>query len=302
MTNPLSFLAPLAKSTYIKEDTQNFASSNLGITTVNFNDIDKDTQVHGAALKKANQTRNESALSIMLKDYSEMCEFSSNSSKSTSIPKEKMTNYSLTERISAKFKGETLDNIFRNDNLKEHVQGCFTRKDIYQQELIALEKEWVNSQYQYDPDLKRGARLAESYYKDVPTKDVNNGLGIGLRYADENDDIYEAALNLAQADIASIEQAYSLTEDGKNTIIDGTLDAKELDSPNTYRNEKDAFNAILALDLDNDRQLSAQEYATYIVASDLNQDGILSSKEIEWVNEHFSEFMDEIRQEKSKSV
>ena len=300
MSNPLSFLAPLASGTYNKVETNNTISYTNGVVNVNVNDTAYDTEIRRLANIEARNRENQSALSVMLNDYSEMCEFSKNSTR-TNIPKSALEDYGIFERIKAKIKGEDLNNIYRNEDLKGHVKDNITRYKLYQQELFAIEQEFALSTYEYDSDLKRGATQAEIYYKDMSEREIKSGRGIGLRYANKDDNLEKAAENLAASDIASIEVAYSLTQEGKKTKVDGQLNAAELDSPNYYRNKQEANEALWDLDLNGDKFLDSKEYAKFILATDSDKDGILTSKEVEWANNNFDEIQKIVRDSQNEN-
>ncbi len=102
----------------------------------------------------------------------------------------------------------------------------------------------------------------------------------GIRYAKEGDDLYESALNFAKADIAAIEKAHSMAyvESNKN----GKLEAGEVGSYINF--DGNTRDAIIELNLgDGKDKITAEEYASYIVAVDKmgNSDGVISSDEAE---------------------
>lgn len=134
------------------------------------------------------------------------------------------------------FAGSKKDNIFRTDEAAEAIKnnGVFYQKDIYVQEV------------------------------------AKNG---GVKYAEEDDDIYQAALNFAKADIAAVEKAYN------NAYPDRGGKKNNLESGEiaTYAAESQfgRLSEILEdMDLDGkDKRISAEEYASYLIAVD----GLISS-------------------------
>ncbi len=109
----------------------------------------------------------------------------------------------------------------------------------------------------------------------------------GLKYAKEDDNIYTSALNFAKADIGLIDKAYKGQEASKE---DGKINIAETYHMNFSNKTSEAFEAI---DLDGDpKTISAEEYASYIVAMDglkdfegetgfYKADGILTQDEVE---------------------
>ena len=118
------------------------------------------------------------------------------------------------------------------------------------------------------------------FQNDIFDSDIaKNG---GVRYAKEGDDLYESALNFAKADIQAIEIAYEMCH--RNPETNGKLDGAEISSYTEF--DGILYDAIQELNLNKDKDtLSAQEYASYLVAVDElgNSDGVISSDEVEKV-------------------
>lgn len=133
--------------------------------------------------------------------------------------------------IGKLFAGKRKNNVFKTDEAKTSLtnNGVYKQKDIYQQEV------------------------------------AKNG---GVKYADDKDDIYQAALNFAKADIKAIEQAYFIADedhDGPN----GKLTSGEV---STYDNEVEygsLKDIISEMSLDKKtKNITAEEYASYMIAID----------------------------------
>lgn len=122
------------------------------------------------------------------------------------------------------------DNVFKTDAGRQTLRenGSFTQRDIYKQEM------------------------------------TKNG---GLVYADENDNIKEAALNFAKADINAIESAYYMAYPKANGK-DGTLAENEI---NSYFKEiipDTVYTSLYKMNIDGKNSISAEEYASYLIAVD----------------------------------
>lgn len=152
------------------------------------------------------------------------------------------------------------DNVFKTDEAANSIKenGSFTQADIFQQEV------------------------------------AQNG---GVKYAESGDDIYEAALNFAKADIAAIEKAYN------NSHVENAGKSKKLDYAeiNTYAVDSkygSLAETLSDIDLDGkDKNISAEEYASYLIAVDglisfgqnndkadfsaSSVDGLVSTQEVE---------------------
>lgn len=130
-------------------------------------------------------------------------------------------------------------NVFKSDEARQTIRknGAFTQHDIYEQAMRSV-----------------GC----------------------LEYADENDDVVQAALNFAKADISAIEKAYSMAHSSNNQ--DGILTRDEI---NSYYQEivpGTVSSSISAMDLGDDYlgkgTITPEEYASYVMAVDgLTEDG-----------------------------
>ena len=118
-----------------------------------------------------------------------------------------------------------------------------------------------------------------NYYQNDILKDCIQEHG-GLQYAKEGDDLFESAVNFAKADAyalgAPLDQARPRDERGVNY----KLDAGEV---NSYKNGGEDISVYDIKDLnftflDRD-ELNAKEVASYILATDTNQDGIITEEE-----------------------
>lgn len=157
-------------------------------------------------------------------------------------------------------------------------KSCITPKDT---QLTIFES--FASIFGKEPDnifkTDEGQEIVENYgsvhQNDLYRSDyaANNG----IRYANEGDDLYESALNFAKADIAAIEKAYRMAHNDSDN--NGQLNFAEVKS---YADISAGGNVLEGLDLgDNKKQITAEEYASYLVAADQmgNKDGVISMDE-----------------------
>ena len=87
----------------------------------------------------------------------------------------------------------------------------------------------------------------------------------GIKYCQDDDDYIKSALSLAKADIDAIETAYTKAKFEAGAKKDGNLSFGEI---NSYTNLDLDF-GIKYMDLDGDEKtISAQEYASYILLAD----------------------------------
>lgn len=133
------------------------------------------------------------------------------------------------------------DNIFKTDEARQTIRknGAFTQHDIYEQAMRST-----------------GC----------------------LEYADENDDVVQAALNFAKADIAAIEKSYNMAYADKGAVGNGVLSRDEINSyyqeivPGTVSSSM--YEMDLGEDYSTRSSITAEEYASYVMAVDgLTEDG-----------------------------
>ncbi len=105
----------------------------------------------------------------------------------------------------------------------------------------------------------------------------NNKNG-GVKYIKDDDDKYESALNFAKADIMAIEKSAVISEVEPYEEMDGKLSPFEGATFRGYCHESEVEKTIAAMDLDGDRNnLSAEEYASWILAGDTLTSGLSTS-------------------------
>ena len=124
------------------------------------------------------------------------------------------------------------------------------------------------------------------YQRDLFLQEINKNNGIA--YAKDGYGLAQSALNFAKADIDAVEVAYDkANNDGDDNFYDGKLCLGEVKSYDSEYNEYDYSSSLFKkpqhfkeINLDNDgSSLTAQEYASYILVADANQDGIISGDE-----------------------
>ncbi len=129
---------------------------------------------------------------------------------------------------------------------------------------------------------EEGQELVSSHGK-IYQKDIFNNetaKNNGIEYAKQGDDLYESALNFAKADIGAIEKAFQMAKGESNK--NGKLDSGEINSYTKF--DGNLLDAIKEIDLaGNEKEITAEEYASYIVAVDSlgNSDGKIDSQEAE---------------------
>ncbi len=147
-------------------------------------------------------------------------------------------NGSLTETETKKsfFEKKNSDNIFRSEEVKNYLNenSVISQSDIFNQ-----------------ANKKDG----------------------GIKYANQNDDIYESALNFAKADINLIETTYEKENVdwtlGTDAKIDGELNLQEAKKYLTDLSASEILNYFEKIDLDGNLEtLSFEEYASYLIAAD----------------------------------
>ena len=183
-------------------------------------------------------------------------------------------------------------NIFRNRNAKENLKDGFGVK--------------INFRGIFKTDYDRSSDIAQS--KGVITQTDLFQLDLyangGLRYAQEGYNLPRSALNFAKADINAIEVAYYHNSENKysgsvgygDEVVPKNNVALELDeiesyySKNEIKKDDTVKDAMQELNLDDDPfRVTSQEYASYMLALDVDYDGVITSKEAN------VEFSDELR-------
>ena len=131
-------------------------------------------------------------------------------------------------------------------------------------------------------------------------------------------DMYEAALNFAKADINAIEVAHAIVNgynptenfytklfhEGEDKNIDGILYSYEIDDyygSGTNEDDQRLSQAMRELDLDgNMSSITAEEYASYVLALDMNGDCVVSIEEAndpdfeevkKWAEKYYQEYV-----------
>lgn len=154
-----------------------------------------------------------------------------------------------------KFHGQNNSNISADDCKKKGfsawLENMGWKKPTYDNmfETPEMQEFMVNNGNIYQKDIFRQAKAADG----------------GIKFANSNDDIYQAALNFARADIGAIEEAnFHASFDAKKN---GKLEKCEI---MTYADQDNLFlNFMEELDLDGDpKSITAEEYASFMLAAD----------------------------------
>ena len=215
---------------------------------------DFDNTIYSMANKKAATQENSSVTSVMLNDFAEMAhelvgidDYESVSA----ISSEDMKEYSWWEKL---FNGKKCNNIFRTQEAQSATERGFAanRKNSYAK---------VDGYFtQYDI-------FQQSIQRDN-----------GIKFA-SNSNLFESALDFAKADINGIEAAYVLPK-SHTPSLNSSLSAREINS--YYDGQVDIEKAMEMLDLDGDtEQISPEEYAAYIMATNKNNNQLLTLEEID---------------------
>lgn len=257
--NPLSILRGTNTQTIQKENSH-------GVN----DDKHHDLTIYDLGQKKAKSMDNMSALSVMLNDYADLVDsyFSvAQYEKISCLRMDDMRPYNWFEKF---VDGKNCDNIFRNEKVQESVKNGFRNinKDFL---------DWFTKDSSYKKPMGRS-------YAQYPNEDILTQQDIfqqdiyangGLKYG-AGDDLFESALNFAKADISAIEKPYHNDGGYKN----GALDAKEINSYLKRTDVKPILDDIKALNFDGyDDEISAAEYASWLLALDSDNDGIITSAE-----------------------
>ena len=180
---------------------------------------------------------------------------------------------------TASFKAENLENttavsIMLNDfaqNIDDVEHSSYIKSkrfgsDDYTENIYAYREANWSIDWDYDDKFRQDNIFEE----EVAQND-------GIKYADENDDIIQAALNFAKADIASIEKSHNMAY--KDNIMQGALNSEEIEGTYVtsafYTNNVSHVLSDLRLDVSGKTNgFSAEEYASYMIA----MDGLIKDK------------------------
>lgn len=204
------------------------------------------------ANEKAQDKKNESGMSIMLDDYKRTY---------TSLGDDIRSNIRLEDCIYDVNAG-FIDRMQRRSALKNNIfANTETIEDIAKNGKV------------YQADLFE----SELYLSD------------GIRYAKEGDDLAKSALNFAESDIKLVEHVYvdALAWDDTENYLTGEKNKKlNIGEILSYADiDQDSINSDYIKDIDistmfwDDEDITAKEYASYILYADKNKDGVINKEE-----------------------
>lgn len=198
-----------------------------------------NTEIFQLADKKAENIENKSGLTVALEDFTKVMNFDGSSSYVNASD----AGQGFFSKLLSKIGINLSDNIFKTDVAKKVIQedGSVYQNDIFK-----------------DCIAEHG----------------------GLQYAKEGDDLFESAVNFAKADSKALGKALQLAYPSDERGLNSKLDVGEVRSFDSANEDFSASDMKeLNFTLFDKEKLNAKEVASYILAADKDQNGIITEEE-----------------------